>query len=61
MYVATGMAEEEYRQRMVEIHTAELKHRKHEAFWSGVIALATVAVPLATFFGVQRWLAASKR
>lgn len=67
-YVGTGSTESEYRDAMIAMRKRELDlaERRYEeskkgAFWKNFATVATVAVPLLTFFGVKEYLAARRR
>ena len=50
-----GMSQAQYRERMVAFRDEELRLQRREALWNALTAVATAAIPLATFFGIAGW------
>ena len=67
-YIPTGATEEEYRDTMlalrvreVELEELRFEDSKKPDFWKNLGRVATVGIPLLTFFGFKEILAARRR
>jgi len=52
---ARADAELELQRQRVQIERDAVKAQRSAAFWEGVQAVAIVAIPVAAFFGIDRW------
>ena len=51
----------EFRKRNLQLRQAEVKAARSSAFWESLQALTIVALPIAAFFGIEKFLGLKRR
>jgi hypothetical protein len=64
-YIAQGLSEDEFRSEYIALRKREVDLAEYEAskstFWKTAAQVATVAIPLFTFFGFKEYLGFRRR